>query len=79
MAKKTDEVTVDGMVEETPMQNEAVVLETPVQKTGFDNVTPEKIDDYFIQLASYVEQVNNGSMKKDTAIYLAWKVLSEIK
>ncbi len=82
MAKKTDEVAVEGLVEEAPVQtqqNEAVALEAPVQKSAFDTVSNEKIEDYFIQLASYVEQVNNGSMKKNTAIYLAWKILSEIK
>jgi menaquinone-dependent protoporphyrinogen IX oxidase len=82
MAKKTDEVAVEGSAEEAPVQtqqNDAVVIEAPVQKSAFDMVSNEKIEDYFIQLASYVEQVNNGSMKKNTAIYLAWKILSEIK
>lgn len=84
MAKKTEEQS--EQVVETPASSEqpvpSVDAPTPaaeVAKSPFDSVSSDKIEDYFSQIASYVEQVTNGSMKKDTSVYLTWRLLSEIK
>jgi hypothetical protein len=77
MAKREDtQQTENNQGEEVKPTEVAKVEET---KNSDFNVPLEKMEDYFSQIASYVDQVNNGSMRKDTAIYLSWRLLSEIK
>jgi len=77
MAKREDVQSMENAQAEEVKPTEVA----KVEETGNSdfNVSAEKLEDYFSQLASYVDQVNNGSMRKDTAIYLSRRLLSEIK